>query len=116
MPGASDGCLERQSEALSNASEEVQEMLETMNRILDFSLGAVLLTKERIQRTVDECVKRGELGRTEAEKLVSELTKKGEEGRAHLGEMVRNEVGKVVDELGLATKKDLADLEARLHQ
>ncbi|MBC7083158.1 MAG: hypothetical protein AB1563_10520 [Bacillota bacterium] len=91
-------------------------MLETMNRILDFSLGAVLLTKEKIQKVADECVKRGELGRAEAERLVCELTRKGEEGRARLSEMVRDEVRKIVDDLGLATKKDLADLEARLRQ
>lgn len=91
-------------------------MLETMNRILDFSLGAVLLTKEKIQKVADECVKRGELGRVEAERLVCELTRKGEEGRARLSEMVRDEVRKIVDDLGLATKKDLADLEARLRQ
>ena len=89
-------------------------MLETMNKILDLSLGAVLLTKEKIQRIADECVKRGELGRTEAERLVSDLTKKGEEGRARLNELIRSEVRKIVDDLGLATKKDLADLEARL--
>jgi len=89
-------------------------MLKTMNKILDLSLGAVLLTKEKIQKIADECVKRGELGRAEAERLVSDLTKKGEEGRARLNELVYGEVRKIVDDLGLATKEDLADLEARL--
>ncbi|MGE5574002.1 MAG: phasin family protein [Bacillota bacterium] len=91
-------------------------MLDTMSRIIDFGLGAVLLTKEKIQKTVDECVKRGEIGRAEAERLVSDLTKKGEEGRARLRESIRGELQKLVDEMGLATKKDLQDLEARLRE
>ncbi|HHY97582.1 MAG TPA: polyhydroxyalkanoate synthesis regulator [Firmicutes bacterium] len=91
-------------------------MIDTVNKIIDFGLGAVLLTREKIQKAMDECVKRGEMGRSEADRLVSELTKKGEEGRARLREAVRDEVEKIVGELGLATKKDLEELEMRLRQ
>ncbi|MEW5866341.1 MAG: polyhydroxyalkanoate synthesis regulator [Bacillota bacterium] len=91
-------------------------MIDTVNKIIDFGLGAALLTREKIQKAVDECVKRGEMGRSEADRLVSELTRKGEEGRARLRETIRNEVEKFVGELGLATKKDLEELEMRLRQ
>lgn len=47
-----------------------------INRVIK-PLGLVLLTRERIQETLDEAAERGRVTRTDANELVAELVKRG---------------------------------------
>ncbi len=77
-------------------------MTELMRRGLLLGLGALDLARERVEGLADELIKRGELVQKER------ATGKRAEER------LRATVERLVGELGLPTKADLARLEERL--
>ncbi|WP_207953264.1 phasin family protein [Paenibacillus agricola] len=89
-------------------------MNELLKKVFSLGLGATIASKEKIQQVVDELVVKGELGQNESKDLIDNLVAKGEEQKDYVKQMVRDQVKKVLDELQIATKQDLKDLEARL--
>jgi len=74
------------------------------NRIIN-PLGLVVLTRERIQDTLDEAAERGRLTRTDANELVSELVKRGRQQTDELVSDVDRMVGRGRDQLESASKR-----------
>jgi polyhydroxyalkanoate synthesis regulator phasin len=60
------------SEGLASAAEQL------VNRVIK-PLGLVVLTRERIQETLDEAAERGRITRSDANDLVAELLRRGSE-------------------------------------
>ena len=58
----------------------------------------------------------GEVARGQASKAVEWLVERGRSGTEELAEMVRREIREQVNALGLATKDDVARLEAQLEE
>jgi polyhydroxyalkanoate synthesis regulator phasin len=67
-------------------------------------LGLVVLTRERIQDTLDEAADRGRLTRTDANELVSELVKRGRQQTDELLGDLERLLGRGRDQIGSATK------------
>lgn len=72
------------------------------------------MTRDRAEAIVRELVKAGEVQREHAQERVEELVERGRKGSDALIETVRKEVAKQLAAMGVATKQDLAALEARL--
>lgn len=85
-------------------------MTDLVRRGLLLGLGALDLTRERVEGLVDELIRRGELVQKEREAAIDELLATGKK----VEERLRAAVARVVGELGLPTKADLARLEERL--
>jgi polyhydroxyalkanoate synthesis regulator phasin len=90
--------------------KEVKQMLDLVRRGLLLGLGALELTRERVEGFVDELIKRGELAQKEREVAIDELLATGKKAE----ERLRATFTRLVSELGLPTKADLARLEERL--
>ena len=73
-------------------------------------IGLLSMTREKAQKLVDELSQRGDLQANEAKGWAEQLVKRGEEERQTFRELVREEVKKSLDELGLATKEDVQKL------
>ncbi len=95
---ADPGRSARSSEAFVNAS---QELLSRVSKQLDL----VMLTRERIQETLDEAAERGRVTRTDANVLVSELVQRGRQQSEELLREVEQLVGRGRDQLESATRK-----------
>jgi len=89
-------------------------MLELVRKSILFGIGALDLTRERVETFVDELIKRGELAQRERGVAVEELLKGAEEQEKRLTERVRTVVEKTVTELGLPAKGDLEKIEKKL--
>jgi polyhydroxyalkanoate synthesis regulator phasin len=89
-------------------------MLDFFKRGFLATVGALSISREKIQEMVDQLVERGELTRDEGKQLVDKLIKRGQEERETMGNLVRQEVQKVVGELDIATRKDLQALNKKL--
>jgi polyhydroxyalkanoate synthesis regulator phasin len=89
-------------------------MNELLKKAFSLGLGVTIASKEKIQQVVDDLVVKGELEQSESKDLLASLLVKGEEQRDHIRQMVQDQVKKVLDELQIATKQDLKELEARL--
>jgi polyhydroxyalkanoate synthesis regulator phasin len=94
----SGGAGAAKTEGLAGLAEQLA------NRIIN-PLGLVLLTRERIQDTLDEAAERGRLTRTDANELVAELVKRGRQQTDELLFDIERLLGRGRDQLETATKR-----------
>lgn len=73
-------------------------------------IGLLSMTREKAQKVIEELTQEGELQKTEVKEWVDQLSSRGEEERDALRKLVRDELKKVLDEMGLATKEDIQKL------
>ena len=73
-------------------------------------IGLLSMTREKAQKVIDELTQEGELQKNEVKEWVDQLSNRGEEERQALRKLVRDELKKVLDEMGLATKEDIQKL------
>lgn len=85
------------------------------DRMINLGWGTFSLTKEKIEKTIDEMVERGEMNREEAKRTMEDLIQRGEEQRDQLRVMVREEMDKWSPDYS-AAKTQLEDLEARIKE
>ncbi len=78
------------------------------------TVGALSLSREKIQETVDQLVARGELNLDESKQLVDKLVKRGQEERETMRGLVRQEVQKVIGEMDFVSHKDFEVLNEKL--
>lgn len=74
------------------------------NRILK-PLGLVLLSRERIQDTLDQAAEHGRITRSDANELVAELVRRGRQQTDELLSDIERLLGRGREGLGSATKK-----------
>ena len=85
-------------------------------KALSLGLGAMLVSKDKVEEVVNELVKRGELGREEGKTLVSELIKKGEAGVNEVEGIIEKIVKGVMEKLNLPTRKELNELKSEIEE
>ena len=73
-------------------------------------IGLLSMTREKAQKVIEELTQEGELQKNEVKEWVDQLSDRGEEERQALRKLVRDELKKVLDEMGLATKEDIQKL------
>ena len=89
-------------------------MLEEMKRGLLTSLGAVLLTKDKIEETVQKMVKESRMSEADARKLRDELMEDGENQFSRLEESMARAMEKGMGRMGIARENDLLKIKHRL--
>ncbi|SMC16293.1 Polyhydroxyalkanoate synthesis regulator phasin [Desulfacinum hydrothermale DSM 13146] len=89
-------------------------MLELIKKSLMASLGAAVVTKERVEKATRELVEEGKLSREEAEKLAEELIESGEKHWEEVQGSLSESVKKAVDRLDLARRHEVQALKDRL--
>ena len=83
-------------------------------RYLEIGASVLGMSRERADTIVKDLVASGEVARGQAAKAADWLVERGRAGTEELAEVVRREVRQQVAALGLATKDDIARLEADL--
>jgi polyhydroxyalkanoate synthesis regulator phasin len=73
-------------------------------------IGLLSMTREKAQDIIDELSHEGEVQKSDMKQWVDQLTDRGEEERQALRKLIRDEMKKVLDEMGLVTKEDLKEL------
>ena len=107
--------MDRRGKDVQRDKEEGEmDMRELMERGFLAGIGALSLTREKVQALVDDLVKRGEIRRDEAKGLADRLVKRGEEEREVLRKLVRDEAERVLGAVSLATKEDIAALSKKI--
>jgi polyhydroxyalkanoate synthesis regulator phasin len=79
-------------------------------------VGAVVLTKERMDELVDELANKGKLTREDARDLLDEMVGRWRGDAVRLGERASSTLGGVFREVGLVTRREYEELELRLAQ
>jgi polyhydroxyalkanoate synthesis regulator phasin len=73
-------------------------------------IGLLSMTREKAQQVIEELTHEGEVQKGEMKQWVDQLSDRGEEERQALRKLIRDEVKKVLDEVGVATKEDIQKL------
>lgn len=89
-------------------------MFETLDRLFLAGLGAISMTRERAEELYEEAVRRGEVQRTGRTQFVEDLLSTASRTRDELGELVARQVRDAIASLNLATREDIARLEAKI--
>lgn len=90
-------------------------MKDLIKKGLALGLGLAVVSKEQIEKLVDELVKKGEVTTSESKDLVQELYEKGEAERIQINERFREQFSQLLKDMNIATKADLERLEQRIH-
>jgi polyhydroxyalkanoate synthesis regulator phasin len=84
-------------------------------RYVDTGAAFVQLTRDRAESIVKDLVKAGEVQQERASKAVDELMTRSRKNSEELQKVVRAAVQEQLGALGIATKADIARLEAKIN-
>jgi polyhydroxyalkanoate synthesis regulator phasin len=89
-------------------------MLETIKKGLLASIGAAVLTRDRIRQTLDKLVQEGKLSSEEAERMADRMLEEGEKELKSLQEKILSSISKALKNLDLVPRKEFEDLKQRV--
>lgn len=89
-------------------------MLDEMRRLALFGSGVAELTRHQAEQVIKDLVKAGDIRRQQASSAARELYERSRENRKQLTAIVRAEIQNQIQNLGLATKRDVERLERRV--
>ena len=79
-------------------------------------IGLASLTREKIESTVDDLIKRGEISEKEGKNLVEELKTRSEETRSEMVKRAEKIVSDALDKVNIPRMEDLNDLRQRIEK
>ena len=91
-------------------------MSDLIKKTLLAGLGAFSLTREKVEDTIDDLVKRGELSREEKPGMLEDFAKAAEKRQNEVREFVQKEVQKVLKALDIPTRQEINDLREQIEQ
>ena len=89
-------------------------MKNLLKKGLSFGLGLAVMSKEQIEKTVDELVKKGEIAPEESRKVVNQMMERGEEERTKLNDMIKDQVNNLFDEFDTASREEVTELKEKV--
>lgn len=101
------------------ADLKVQEsagLRDVIERTLLVGLGAAALTVDRAQKVVDDFVRRGQLSAEEGRDMVEGLASRSRDEARSALKSADSSVQSVFRELGIASRRELEDMDFRLRQ
>lgn len=94
----------------------MKELKDLIEKGLALGLGFAVVSKEQIEKAVDELTQKGEVTASESKDFMKELIQKGETQQKEINSKLREQVQKILDELNIPSKADLERLEQRIAQ
>jgi len=85
-----------------------------LRKAMLLGLGALTMTKEALEKGIDELVKKGEVSQDEAREMLRELWERGQKERENLARLVREQTERAVKAFKGVSREDLAALEERV--
>jgi polyhydroxyalkanoate synthesis regulator phasin len=85
-----------------------------LRRYLDAGMAFTQMTRDRAEAIVKDLVKAGEVQQKQTQKRVDELVERSRANTEQLLDIVRKEITAQLSAVGIATKDDIARLEAKI--
>ncbi len=82
-------------------------MANLFEKSVNFGLGALMYSREKVEELVEELVNKGEVAKKDARQFAGELVKKGEEQKEELKKLIKNEVAEALNQMNVAKKEDI---------
>ncbi len=91
-------------------------MKEQIKNTVYAGVGALFLTKEKLNELKNEFVEKGKLSREEGKQFVDELLARSEQAKDQVNLWVNQRVEERIRDLNLATAADVADLRRQVEE
>ena len=91
-------------------------MKELLQNIMYAGIGAVTLTKEKLEELQDELIEKGKMSRDEGKQFVDELKSKSEKAKEQLDQWIARRVEDQVKQLNLASRDEIAELQKKVDE
>lgn len=85
-----------------------------LRELLYTGIGAASVIKEKVEEEIKKLEDEGKLKTDDAKTFLESIEKKGKEEEAKSKEKLKSTLKEIIEELGLATKDDLAKLKEEL--
>lgn len=85
-----------------------------LKELLHVGMGSVMVVKEKIEGELKVLQEKGKINTADAKSFLESVSKKGEEEDERLKAKIKDMLKEAIEELGVATKKDLEDLRSKL--
>lgn len=79
-----------------------------------FGIGAISMTREKVEELVSELVKRGEMTRGEGKRLAEELTGAIDRARKEIDRQISKGTKSAAEALNLVTREEMKELERKV--
>ena len=89
-------------------------MLDIIKKSLDLGLGVASVKKERAESMVDDLIEKGQLSKDEKSKAIKDIFDKIEKEEKEVQKKIQKVVKEVLDKVGVATQKDIENLQKRI--
>jgi polyhydroxyalkanoate synthesis regulator phasin len=89
-------------------------MEDLFKKTVSFGIGLFDYTKEKVEKLVDEMVKRGEVNKQDSTKAVEELWERARQEQSDFWNKIKGYVKNIVDEMAVPSKADFKALEDRV--
>lgn len=91
-------------------------MFDLIKKTLLTGIGLSVITKDKIKELAKELIEKGKLSEKEGKELVEDLLKKSEQATKDLEAKIEKLVREGMQKLNVATKKDIAELAAKIER
>lgn len=81
-----------------------------LKELLYTGMGGALLLKERVEEELKKLEERGKLSAMDSKSFLEGLKTRGEDEEKRVKEELKTAIKEVIEELGIATKKDIEAL------
>ena len=85
-----------------------------LKELLYTGVGIASVMKEKVEEEIEKLEKSGKIKKDDAKDFLEKIEEKGKEQEEKNKEKVKAMLKEIIDELGIATKKDIQDLKDKL--
>ncbi len=89
-------------------------MKELLKNVVYAGIGAAFLTKEKIEELKGDLIEKGKISQEEGKQFVDDLLRKSEKAKDQLDLWINKRVEDRVQQLNLATKDEIAELQRKI--
>ena len=89
-------------------------MEDFIRKIINTSMGAALLAKDKIKEFIDELVNNGKLTEEEGRRFMDDLRQETNEKRQNMEHEVKGIVERMLEKMDIASRSELKKLEKRI--
>jgi polyhydroxyalkanoate synthesis regulator phasin len=106
--------IEQEEATMSDEQQSGGSWREAFDKLMEFGLGAALLTKEAATKLVDDMVKRGSVTREDGKHLLQEMVEKGKVQRDRMDEVIVETFSRLLERSDIARRSQIETLEKRI--
>jgi len=82
-------------------------MKDLLEKIISAGLGVFAISKEKVEKFVNELAEKGEISKNEVQEMVNKIIEKGEEQKREMNNYIAKQVENILNKMNLATKSEI---------